>query len=87
MALRARIRAETREILDRAGATVIFVTHDQEEALSLADRVAVMRGGQIVQVGKPEELYRNPTTRKWQNSLPAQTSSPPTSTTVTRNVR
>lgn len=64
VALRARIRAETREILDRAGATVIFVTHDQEEALSLADRVAVMRGGQIVQVGKPEELYRNPTTRE-----------------------
>ena len=64
VALRARIRAETREILARAGATVIFVTHDQEEALSLADRVAVMWGGQIAQVGEPEELYRNPISRE-----------------------
>ncbi len=64
VALRARIRAETREILARAGATVIFVTHDQEEALSLADRVAVMWGGRIAQVGAPEELYRNPTSRE-----------------------
>ena len=64
VALRARIRAETREILARAGATVIFVTHDQEEALSLADRVAVMWDGQIAQVGEPEELYRNPTSRE-----------------------
>ena len=64
VALRARIRAETREILDRAGATVIFVTHDQEEALSLADRVAVMWDGRIVQVGEPEELYCNPTSRE-----------------------
>ncbi len=64
VALRARIRAETREILDRAGATVIFVTHDQEEALSLADRVAVMWDGRIVQVGEPEELYCNPASRE-----------------------
>lgn len=64
VALRARIRAETREILDRAGATVIFVTHDQEEALSLADRVAVMWDGRIAQLGEPEELYRSPTSRK-----------------------
>ena len=64
VALRARIRAETREILARAGATVIFVTHDQEEALSLADRVAVMWGGRIAQVGAPEELYCNPTSRE-----------------------
>lgn len=64
VALRARIRAETREILDRAGATVIFVTHDQEEALSLADRVAVMWDGRIAQVGKPEELYHYPASRE-----------------------
>ncbi len=64
VALRARIRAETREILARANATVIFVTHDQEEALSLADRVAVMWGGRIAQVGAPEELYRKPTSRE-----------------------
>lgn len=64
VALRARIRAETREILGRAGATVIFVTHDQEEALSLANRVAVMLSGRIAQVGTPEELYRNPVSRE-----------------------
>ncbi len=64
VALRARIRAETREILARAGATVIFVTHDQEEALSLADRVAVMWQGRIAQVGAPAELYREPTSRQ-----------------------
>ena len=64
VALRARIRAETREILARAGATVIFVTHDQEEALSLADRVAVMWDGRIAQVGEPEELYRSPASRE-----------------------
>ena len=63
VALRARIRAETREILAQTGATVIFVTHDQEEALSLADRVAVMWQGRIAQVGAPEELYRKPASR------------------------
>ncbi len=64
VALRARIRAETQEILARAGATVIFVTHDQEEALSLADRVAVMWDGRIAQVGAPAELYRKPACRE-----------------------
>jgi iron(III) transport system ATP-binding protein len=64
VALRARIRDETRDILARAGATVIFVTHDQEEALSLADRVAVMWDGQIAQVGEPEELYCKPVSRE-----------------------
>lgn len=64
VALRARIRAETRDILARAGATVIFVTHDQEEALSLADRVAVMWSGRIAQICTPEELYRNPVSRE-----------------------
>ena len=63
VALRARIRAETREILAQTGATVIFVTHDQEEALSLADRVAVMWQGRIAQVGAPEDLYRKPASR------------------------
>ena len=62
-ALRARVRGEVREILRRAGVTSVFVTHDQEEALSLADRVAVMRDGRVVQVGTPEEVYGRPASR------------------------
>lgn len=58
--LRASVRAEVRDILAQTGMTAILVTHDQEEALSLADRVAVMRGGRIVQDGTPEELYHRP---------------------------
>jgi iron(III) transport system ATP-binding protein len=59
-ALRVRVRAEVREILGVADATAIFVTHDQEEALSLADRVAVMQAGEVLQVGTPHELYTRP---------------------------
>ena len=61
--LRAAVREEVREILRGAGATAVLVTHDQEEALSLADRVAVMWGGAIVQAGPPEELYHRPVSR------------------------
>ena len=63
-ALRARVRAETRDILAAAGATAIFVTHDQEEALSLADQVAVMLHGTVVQTAAPEWLYHRPATRE-----------------------
>lgn len=62
-ALRDRLRQEVRQILREAGVTVLFVTHDQEEALSLADTVAVMREGQVEQVGSPEEVYSRPATR------------------------
>jgi iron(III) transport system ATP-binding protein len=58
--LRARVRQETREILLAAGVTAVFVTHDQEEALSLADVVAVMRDGRVVQTGTPEHVYGRP---------------------------
>jgi iron(III) transport system ATP-binding protein len=61
--LRVQVRGEVREILRRAGATAILVTHDQEEALSLADRIAVMFHGQIVQTASPEEVYHRPATR------------------------
>ncbi len=62
--LRGQVRAEVRRILRRAKATVIFVTHDQEEALSLADDVAVMMDGRIVQMDPPAKLYRRPVNRQ-----------------------
>jgi iron(III) transport system ATP-binding protein len=58
--LRSQVRAEVRQILRQAQATAIFVTHDQEEALSLADEVAVMFEGRIVQTDTPQKLYRRP---------------------------
>ena len=61
--LRSSVRAEVRQILTDAGATAVLVTHDQEEALSLADRVAVMREGRVVQAAGPEELYHRPVDR------------------------
>ena len=61
--LRAQLRVEVREILRRAGATALFVTHDQAEALEISDRVAVMRGGRIEQISTPDELYLRPANR------------------------
>ncbi|MEO8758624.1 MAG: ABC transporter ATP-binding protein [Devosia sp.] len=58
--LRLEMRAEIRRIHNQLGSTTIYVTHDQDEALSLADRVVVMREGQIRQVGEPAELYESP---------------------------
>lgn len=62
--LRVRVRAEVRSILKQAGATAIFVTHDQEEALSLVDEVAVMLNGRVCQVATPQKLYRQPVSRQ-----------------------
>ncbi|MEZ4499745.1 MAG: ABC transporter ATP-binding protein [Thermomicrobiales bacterium] len=62
-ALKTRLRADVRAILADIGATAIWVTHDQEEALSLADRVAVMFDGRIVQESAPEHLYHRPVSR------------------------
>lgn len=59
-ALRERTRTELRGLLERLGITAVFVTHDQEEAFALADRIAVMEKGRLQQVGTPEELYRRP---------------------------
>ena len=61
--LRDRLRQEVSQILHEAGVTALFVTHDQEEALSIAETVAVMRDGQVEQVGTPEEVYLRPKTR------------------------
>ncbi len=60
--LRVRMRAEVKDLHRRLGVTSVFVTHDQEEALSISDRIAVMRGGVIEQVGTPEEIYLHPAT-------------------------
>jgi spermidine/putrescine ABC transporter ATP-binding subunit len=61
--LRASMQVELREIQRQLGVTTIFVTHDQGEALSLSDRVAVMSEGRIHQVGSPEEIYAKPSDR------------------------
>jgi len=62
-ALRLKTRGEIKELHQRLGVTSIFVTHDQEEALSLSDRIAVLRQGQLEQYGTPEEVYSKPATR------------------------
>jgi iron(III) transport system ATP-binding protein len=61
-ALRERTRAELRALIERLGITAIFVTHDQEEAFDLSDRIAIMEGGLLQQVGTPESLYLEPAT-------------------------
>ncbi|HMP91079.1 MAG TPA: ABC transporter ATP-binding protein [Kiritimatiellia bacterium] len=63
-ALRVRVRSDVRDILRHAGVTAIFVTHDQEEALSISDEVAVMMNGRIVQTGAPHDIYRSPVSRE-----------------------
>jgi len=61
--VRLRLRQELREILKAAGTSAVFVTHDQEEALSIADRLAVMRQGHLEQLDTPELVYRQPASR------------------------
>ena len=58
--LRDRLRIELRELQQRLGLTSIYVTHDQEEALALADKIALMQGGRIVQIGTPDDIYSRP---------------------------
>jgi len=58
--LRAGVRAEVRRVLHEAGVTAVFVTHDREEALSIADEVAVMAEGRVLQSGVPHEVYERP---------------------------
>ncbi|MFT3877621.1 MAG: ABC transporter ATP-binding protein [Propioniciclava sp.] len=58
--LRAQVRTDVRAILRRTGSTAILVTHDQDEALSIADRIAVLRAGRVAQVGSPRAVYERP---------------------------
>jgi len=60
--MRVETRQEVRKLLKSTGAAGILVTHDQEEALAMADRIAVMDKGRVVQIGTPDEIYRNPAT-------------------------
>lgn len=60
--VRVRLRDEIRDVQKRLGVTTIMVTHDQEEALAMADRIVVMNQGVIEQVGSPQEIYARPTT-------------------------
>jgi putative spermidine/putrescine transport system ATP-binding protein len=60
--IRTELRAEIRRIQRRLGTTTVYVTHDQEEALSLADRIAVLRAGRLEQLGPPGEIYHAPRT-------------------------
>lgn len=61
--LRDRMQLEVVSILEQVGATCVMVTHDQEEAMTMAGRIAIMNKGQFVQIGEPEELYEHPNSR------------------------
>jgi len=58
--LREHMRYELRRLLKKIGITAVYVTHDQEEAFVIADRIAIMNNGKVIQVGKPMEIYENP---------------------------
>ncbi len=62
--LRQSMRDDLRRMLRSSGVTALFVTHDQEDAFAVADRVAMLSGGRLLQVGTPETLYREPATRE-----------------------
>ncbi|WP_432454951.1 MULTISPECIES: putrescine ABC transporter ATP-binding subunit PotG [unclassified Agarivorans] len=61
--LRGQMQLEVVDILEKVGATCVMVTHDQEEAMTMASRVAIMNRGQFIQVGEPEEIYEYPNSR------------------------
>ncbi|MGC1480278.1 MAG: ABC transporter ATP-binding protein, partial [Chthoniobacterales bacterium] len=61
--LRLEMRTEIRRICKEFGLTAIYVTHDQKEALSISDRMAILEGGHIAQIGTPTDVYRRPTSR------------------------
>jgi len=60
--LRTQMRVEIRQLQQSLGLTTIYVTHDQEEALAISDRIAILRAGKIEQIGSPEEIYQRPQT-------------------------
>ena len=66
--IRVALRAEIRRIQRQLGITTVYVTHDQEEALSLSDRIVVMSDGRMEQVGTPVEIYNFPPPSSWPRS-------------------
>ena len=66
--LRASVRSDVHRVLRQAGTTSVLVTHDQDEALSMADQVAILRHGVIGQIDTPAALYGRPATPKWPGS-------------------
>ena len=75
--LRLEMRAEIRGIHDQIGSTTVYVTHDQDEALSMADRIVVMRQGHIEQIGSPQDLYQRPDNLTLPTSWASATVFPP----------
>ena len=73
--LRQAMRIELKQIQKDTGITFVFVTHDQEEALTMSDRIAVMSAGEIRQVGTPHEIYEAPSIASWRISSARPTSS------------
>src|SRR5699024_8778415 len=61
--LREKMQLEVVSILEKVGATCVMVTHDQEEAMTMAGRIAIMNKGTFVQIGEPEEIYEHPNSR------------------------
>jgi ABC-type Fe3+/spermidine/putrescine transport system ATPase subunit len=61
--LREELRFEIKSLVRRMGITAVYVTHDQAEAMVISDRIAVMEGGNVVQIGNPQEIYKNPANR------------------------
>ena len=74
--LRRRVREEIRELQHKLGLTVVYVTHDQEEALAVSDRIIVMNNAVIAQEGTPRELYDAPDTASSPTSSASRTSCP-----------
>ena len=75
--LRQSTRDELRATLRRLGVTALFVTHDQEDAFAVADRVALLENGRLLQVGTPEELYDRRRRARWRSSSGARRSCRP----------
>ena len=74
--LRKDLQVELKALQAELGVTFVFVTHDQEEALTMSDRVAVMNGGRVEQAGSPREVYEEPrTTGSWRTSSASRTCS------------
>ena len=66
--IRVELRSEIRRIQQELGITTVYVTHDQEEALSLSDRIVVMNAGRVEQIGPPFEIYNYPAPALWRPS-------------------